>query len=74
VSRIACKIYWNDDPEKKIYIKVCEAGAPPELDLYDDGDDDEIFFYFDGEDPLQHDGEFTVVDYQNLLELEDNHG
>ncbi len=24
-------------------------------------DDDDIFFYFNNQDPLKHDGEFTVV-------------
>jgi hypothetical protein len=68
MSEIICKIIWKDDPKKEVHTRVCETGSEPELEFYDTCFDDHIFFYFDGKDPLKHDGEFTVVEYEQRFE------
>ena len=62
MSLIECEIYWYDKPNE-IKTVVCDT---EEWNGIEDGRDDAIFWYFEGEDPLEGGDEFSVISYKDI--------
>ena len=62
MSLIECEIYFDDKPDE-IKTVVCDTG---EWNGIEDERDEEIFWYFEGGDPLDGGDEFSVISYKDI--------
>ena len=62
MSLIECEIYWYDKPNE-IKTVVCETEG---WNGHEDERDEEIFYYFGGDDPLEERDEFSVISYKEV--------
>jgi len=62
MSLIECEIFFDDKPDE-IKTVVCDT---EEWDEIEDGRDEAIFWYFDGENPLDGGDEFSVISYKEV--------